>query len=363
MMREPSASDASVRPALSVSAKSGAPGLHPESRAASPSPAPPANASRDVRAGPPGLQKRSQVRRVIAVGGGKGGIGKTLVSVNLAIALAQKNQKVVIVDADLGGANVHTCLGIQQPRTTLTDYVDRKVAKLEEVRIQTSIPNLSLIGGAMDALDAANLKFQQKQKLLRNLQTLDADTVVIDLGAGTSFNVLDFFLVAHHGLLVLLPEPTSIENAYRFIKSAFFRRLQDVEASMGIEDLIETAMSTREGAVRTPLEFVARAKAIDKQAGERLEKELESFRVRLVVNQARGPGDADVGHAVVSAWRKFFGLNLDYLGAISYDDAAWRAVRKRRPLLLDGPDSLAAAAVRKIVDNLLALDARAVKAP
>lgn len=304
------------------------------------------------------MQRRSQVRRIIAVGGGKGGIGKTLVSVNLAVALAQRNQKVVIVDADLGGANVHTCLGIAQPQTTLTDYVERRIARLEDVCVPTSIPNLSLIGGALDALDVANLKFQQKQKLLRNLQTLDADTVVLDLGAGTSFNVLDFFLVAHHGLLVLLPEPTSIENAYRFIKNAFFRRLQDLQTSMGIEDLIETAMSTREGAVRTPLEFVARAKAIDAEAGARLERELEQFRVRLVVNQARGPGDADVGHAVVSAWRKFFGLNLDYLGAISYDDAAWRAVRKRRPLLVEGPESIAAAALRKIADNLLALDAR-----
>lgn len=322
-------------------------------------PAPP----RDSKAQPPGLQRRAQAKRIIAVGGGKGGIGKTLVSVNLAIALAQKQQRVVIVDADLGGANVHTCLGIAQPQTTLTDYVERRVSRLEDVRLPTGVPNLSLIGGAMDALDAANLKFQQKQKLLRNLTSLDADTVVLDLGAGTSFNVLDFFLVAQHGVLVLLPEPTSIENAYRFIKTAFFRRLQDVEASLGVEDLIETALSTREGAVRTPLEFVARARAIDPEAGARLEHELDQFRVRLVVNQARGPGDEDVGHAVVSAWRKFFGLNLDYLGAISYDDEAWRAVRKRRPLLIERPDSIAAGALRRIADNLLALDGRPRRTP
>lgn len=298
---------------------------------------------------------------MIAVGGGKGGIGKTLVSVNLSIALAQQGQRVVIVDADLGGANVHTYLGVAQPQATLTDYLERKVARLEELRLPTGVPNLSLISGAMDALDAANLKFQQKQKVLRNLSTLEADTVVLDLGAGTSFNVLDFFLVAHHGVLVLLPEPTSIENAYRFIKAAFFRRLQELQQELGIEDLIETAMSTREGAVRTPLEFVARARAIDPEAGARLERELEQFRVRLVVNQARGPGDADVGNAVVSAWRKFFGLNLDYLGPISYDDEAWRAVRKRRPLLIERPDSIAAAALRRIADNLLALDARRVR--
>ena len=309
--------------------------------------------------GPPGLARRKGTarRRVIAVGGGKGGIGKTLVSVNLAVALAELGQRVVLLDADLGGANAHTCLGIAQPRATLSDFVTRKAARLEDVRLPTQVPNLTLIGGANDALDAANLKFQQKQRLLRNLNGLDADTVVLDLGAGTSFNVLDFFLVAQHAVLVLLPEPTSIENAYRFIKSAFFRKLQDVESTLGVEELVEQAMSSKEGAVRTPLEFIGRARAIDPAAGARLERELEAFRVRLVVNQVRGAPDADVGHAVVAAWRKFFGLHLDYLGAVSWDDDAWRAVRKRRPLLLESPTCTAALGLRQVAQNLLALDA------
>ncbi|MGA9524821.1 MAG: P-loop NTPase [Myxococcaceae bacterium] len=306
--------------------------------------------------GPPGLARRNSVNRLIAVGGGKGGIGKTLVSVNLAIALAQRGQRVVLIDADLGGANAHTCLGLPQPSTTLSDFVSRKVTRLDDVRVASGIPNLSLIGGASDALDAANLKYQQKQKLLRNLQSLDADTVILDLGAGTSFNVLDFFIVAHHGVLVLLPEPTSIENAYRFIKGAFFRRMQELQDALGVDDLLEAAMSTPEGAVRTPLEFVTRAREVNPEAGARLERELESFRVRLVVNQSRGPADEEVGHAVVSAWRRFFGLQLDFLGAVSYDDDAWRAVRRRRPLLVERPDSAAASGLRRIADNLLALE-------
>ncbi len=293
------------------------------------------------------------------MGGGKGGIGKTLVSVNLSVALAHEGQRVVVVDADLGGANVHTCLGVPQPQSTLSDFVLRKAQKLDDVRLPTPVPGLTLIGGAHDALDAANLKFQQKQRLLRNLAGLDADTVVLDLGAGTSFNVLDFFLLAHHAVLVLLPEPTSIENAYRFVKSAFFRRLQSVSEELGVEDLVDQALSSKEGAVRSPLELVARAKALDPAAGERLAHELDAFRVRLVVNQVRGPGDVDVGHAVVKAWRKFFGLQLDYLGAVSWDDEAWRAVRKRRPLLLEAPRSAAAEGIRRIALNLLSLDGEA----
>jgi flagellar biosynthesis protein FlhG len=305
---------------------------------------------------PPGMKQRRRAGRIIAVGGGKGGIGKTMVSANLGVALAAKGKRVVMVDADLGGANLHTCLGVPQPTVTLTDFLLRKVSKLEEVVVSAGLPNLSLIAGARDVLGAANPKHQQKLKLLRNLQGLAADYVVLDLGAGTSFNVLDFFLIADHGVVVLLPEPTSVENAYRFIKAAFFRRLQNVEDKYGIADLLEQAGNGDEGAVRTPHEVVTRVKARDLALGMKLEAELGSFTARLVVNQSRSAADRDVGTAVVSAWKKFFGLSMDYLGAIGYDDEAWRAVRRRRPIVLERPESEAAAGLLRVAENLLALD-------
>ncbi|MHB8877456.1 MAG: P-loop NTPase [Myxococcaceae bacterium] len=306
---------------------------------------------------PPGLRQRRRAGRIIAVGGGKGGIGKTMVSVNLGVALAAKGKRVVMVDADLGGANLHTCLGVSQPTLTLSDFLLKKTARLEDVMVPAGVDNLSLIAGARDVLGAANPKHQQKLKLLRNLQALAADYVVLDLGAGTSFNVLDFFLIADHGVVVLLPEPTSVENAYRFIKAAFFRRLQNVEDKYGITDLLEQAGAGQQGAVRTPHEVVTRVKARDLALGEKLEAELGTFTARLVVNQSRGPADGEVGAAVVAAWKKFFGLSMDYLGAVSYDDEAWKAVRKRRPILLERPDSEAARGLLRVAENLLALDA------
>lgn len=311
-------------------------------------------------AAPPGLVRRPRARRIIAVGGGKGGIGKSLVSANLSIALARQGRRVLLVDADLGGANLHTCLGVGQPSATLSDFVHRRVAKLEDLQVASGVENLSLIAGAQDVLDAANLKYAQKQKLLRNLQAVDVDYLVLDLGAGTSFNTLDFFLTADHGLLVLLPEPTSVENAYRFIKAAFFRRLQHLGSQLGIEDLLEEAMSSREGALRTPFEFIAHLRGEDPALGAEVARELAEFRVRLVVNQVRGEADQQVGPAVVSAWKKFFGLEMDYLGALRYDDDAWRAVRKRRPLLLEFPDSPASHSLRSVAERILQLDASTV---
>lgn len=313
----------------------------------------------------PGLAQAS-ARRVIAVGGGKGGIGKTLVSANLAIALAQKGARVTLVDLDLGGANLHTCLGVPQPAMTLSDFVTRRTLKLEQLAVPTGVERLSLIAGANDVLDAANPKYQQKQKLIRHLQALQTDYLILDLGAGTHLNVLDFFLIADHGVLVLLPEPTSIENAYRFVKAAFFRRLEQVQERFEIEDVVEAALSTREGAARTPFDVVRMVAERDAQLATELQRELQSFRVKIIVNQVRTSADQTVGAAVVSAWKKFFGLEMENLGHIPYDDEAWRAIRKRRPLLLDRPESTAASCLLRIAENLVGLDAPAsagVRAP
>lgn len=294
-------------------------------------------------------------RRVIAIGGGKGGIGKSLVSANLGIALARRGASVVLLDADLGGANLHTCLGVPQPPRSLSDFVAKRVERLDDVLAETGIERLRLASGAMDELDAANPKHSQKNKLLRHLKALDVDFVLLDLGAGTSFNVLDFFLAADTGVVVLLPEPTSIENAYRFIKAAFFRRLQLAAPDEGFEQLIAQVLAPREGGGMTsPWEAAEQLRQTSPEAAAHFEQILAGFRPLLVVNQARTRADFDVGPTVAAAWKKFFGLELGYLGAIAHDDAVWQAVRARRPLLESAPEGPAAQALLRVAENLIA---------
>jgi flagellar biosynthesis protein FlhG len=248
-------------------------------------------------------------------------------------------------------------MGIDLPRRTLSDFVERKVARIEDVVTPTGVENLGLVSGALDHLDAANPRYAQKMRLLRHVQQMDVDYAILDLGAGTHSNVLDFFLVSDHGLLVLVPEPTAVENAYRFVKAAFWRRLRNVAQVYGYDPLLRSVMES--GSFKSPVDLVASFSERDPDAGRNLARHLAGFRPRLVVNQARTQQDADIGQAVVAAWRKYFGLEMDFLGTISYDDEMWRAVRARRPLLVDRPDVPSARAFGQIADALLALDTAA----
>ncbi len=158
-----------------------------------------------------------------AVGGGKGGVGKSLVTVLLGAALAKLGKRVILVDADLGGSNLHTLLGIRYPKFTLVDFIKKAVPSLEEVLTETPVANMKMICGADDILGVANPKSTQKIKIFNHLQNLAADIILIDLGAGTSFTTIDFFLFAPQRMVVLTPQVTSMQNAYGFIKSSLYR--------------------------------------------------------------------------------------------------------------------------------------------
>src|SRR3712207_4619388 len=107
------------------------------------------------------------LKKIWAIGGGKGGVGKSLVSANVAICLALMGHKVVAVDLELGGANLHTCLGLPIPQMTLSDYVSKKVTRFEDLLVSTPIANLKIISGAQDELGMANLKHMHKNQIIR----------------------------------------------------------------------------------------------------------------------------------------------------------------------------------------------------
>jgi flagellar biosynthesis protein FlhG len=296
---------------------------------------------------------RAGARQVWSIGGGKGGIGKSLLAASIGWQLARLGKRVVLVDADLGGANLHTCLGLPGPSRTLGDFILRRVERIEEVVVETPFPRLSLISGASDVL-GANINYQQKVRVLNKLRSLDVDIVLIDLGAGTSHNIIDFFLISDVSLLAVVPEPTSIENGYRFIKSALYRRLRGAATSPAVREIVDSALDQRNVyGIRTPLDLLAAVEKEDPAAVPRLRRELASFHPRFVVNQVRSPADIAVGHQLVTACARHLGVRASYAGYVHYDDVVWRAVRQRRLFAEKDPDSPPAQEVRRIARSLV----------
>jgi flagellar biosynthesis protein FlhG len=294
-------------------------------------------------------------RRIWSLGGGKGGIGKSLLTASLGWQLSRMGKRVILVDADLGGANLHTCLGLAAvPERTLGDFIQRRVERIDDVVVETGVPRLRLISGASDFLAAANIKHAQKVRVLNRLRTLDVDVVLIDLGAGTSFNIVDFFLVSDLGVLTVVPEPTSVENGYRFIKSALYRKLRAVAEDDTVRALVDSALDPKNAdRIRTPLDLLAAVERADAAAAERLRAEIESFRPHFVVNQVRAEADVPIGHQLVAACARHLGIRASYAGYVSYDDAVWQSVRRRRLFMSDSPGCSAAEQVRRLARGLL----------
>ncbi|HSL18599.1 MAG TPA: P-loop NTPase [Methylomirabilota bacterium] len=291
--------------------------------------------------------------RIWAIGGGKGGVGKSVIAVNLGVAIARGRERVIVVDADLGGANLHTLLGVADPKLTLSDHLARRVRHLEDIVLPTTIPGLQLVSGAQALLEAANPRHGEKQKILRHISELDADHVILDLGAGTSFNVLDFFLVSHRGILVVVPEPTSVENAYHFVKAAFFRSLKQTEPRAKVAAALDrVAANGGLKGTRSARGLVAQVMAIDPDAGAAVLAASATFSASIVVNRTVSASHERLAAEMSMACREVFGIRIEALGSLPTDPMVPRSVLDREPVAAVHPDCPFSIAIRRMVRSL-----------
>ena len=293
--------------------------------------------------------------QIWAVGGGKGGTGKSLVAASLGIHLAQMGRRVILVDGDLGAPNLHTVLGMDPPPLALSDFVKRRFESIETVVFETGVPRLSLISGARNSLDIESLKHFQKTRLLRVLLGLPADVVLLDLGAGTSLNVLDLFSLADRGLMVILPEPTSIENCYRFLKAAFLRRLYHLGRTLGYQSIIDLVMEHRDQSDQgRPSELLDEIARIASCAAAAIASHVETYLPHLVINQVRSHEDERLGEAMEWISERFVGIPLRFAGAIPYDTALVQCLKSRRAYLSEYPRSHTAEMLRAVAESFAA---------
>ena len=285
--------------------------------------------------------------QIWAIGGGKGGTGKSFVTSSLGIHLAQSGHRVVLVDGDLGGANLHTFLGLKPPACSLSDIVKGDGgASLDCAAVETGVPRLRLVSGARNRLDIESLKYFQKTRLVRLIMALSADVVLVDLGAGTSLNVLDLFSIADRGILTVVPEPTAIENCYRFLTAAFLRRLQSIGRTLGYQPIVNLVLDPRwRSRPRRPDEILEEIRRIDSCAARALGAHLEAFRPRLIINQARDHQDARVGSLIQTTSERFLGIPTHHVGVIPYDPMLVRSIKSGKSFMLEYPRSATARAI------------------
>jgi len=245
---------------------------------------------------------------------------------------------VVAIDTDLEGANLHTCLGISSPRVSLADFVAERESDLAKLTLETPIANLQMIAATYGNLASAQPGATRRIELLAGLRRLDCDVVFVDCGAGSHPATIDYFLVGDDGLLVLHPEPTSLENSYSFLRAAFYRRMQVAMKKHEVRDRIREAMDQRnQRGIRTPLDLLREVELMDPEEGKRFVATMRRFRPRIVVNEVTTAEDVKLGFAVRSVCRKFFGIDADYIGYINRDTAVHQSILRRRLVLEEHP--------------------------
>lgn len=297
------------------------------------------------------------VGRFIAVGGGRGGVGKSLVAVNLAVYFAQLGKPVVLVDADAAGSNLHAQFGLKAARSE-PEVEDAAPGAIARALVPTSVPGLSLLPAAHDAVSPGlSLRAGRKMRWLAALRALPAEYLVIDVGPGQSDLAVDVMLAADVPIAVTVPEPPAVETTYRFLRAMFRRRLRRALVRDKLRASILDRALTEMGALPAPIDLVLKLGKMDKTLQDLAWAEACALRVQLVVNQTRVRTDAELGSWMSGLVSRHYGVGLDELGHVEQDDTVWITVRRNKPLLVDSPTSKSARNIERIARRVLALTA------
>lgn len=272
----------------------------------------------------------------VAIGGGKGGIGKSVVSLNLALAMTQLGARVTLVDADLGSANLHTMLGIDHPPLTLQSLLDGRTDSLTHACIDTGYHNLTLVAGSVAVPGAANVHHANKLRLIRQIANMPAEVVVIDCGAGIHYNVVDFFAAADVHLLIASAQLVSLQNAYGFLKASVYRLLRARAQELGKTLVFEAASDLSE--VETVPKLLDAISVRDAVLANALFGTLHDARFGLFGNQLIDHHEQNALLALSRMIADFLCLRVPVLGALMRRDRIHAAVSRRKPFVLGSND-------------------------
>ena len=280
---------------------------------------------------------------IIPIGSGKGGVGKTIFTANLGIMLAQSGKKTVLIDLDLGGSNLHTCLGIKNLNTGISSLINKQENSIDDLLFDTEIENLFFIPGDTLNPGTGNLPFFIKQKIIKQISQLDADFILLDLGAGSTFNTVDFFLVSPYGIIFTSPETTSVLNAYSFIKTSVFRMLyRSFRAKSREREIISNFVNSKiEGSGRSfASDLINELTAFSYHSGKTASEKIKEFHPWVILNRVENQESLTLGSKLQDITAKNIGIDIQFLGHLPEDKEVQLSIFRRVPAVLSSPDSV-----------------------
>lgn len=293
---------------------------------------------------------------VISIGGGKGGIGKSCFTGNLGVALSQTGKKVVLVDADLGAANLHTIIGIARAEKTLKDFLTRKYASLADVLIESPYPNLKLLSSASDILSLSYPTYKEKQRIISEIHKLDADVIIFDIAAGTHQRAIDFFTLAPLGIILIQPVPTSLENAFTFLKNLLVRHLVRVfYRDQETRRYILKASDSRNS--ENTMELSELIKMLESKAPEKI----NAFRKNLIEsgnkfciisNCLKTTGQSVITEKFAKIVKRYLTLNVTVLGNLPFEIFMDKSISERTPFIIKYPNSEFVTEMQEIIKRI-----------
>ena len=307
----------------------------------------------------------------IAILGAKGGVGTSLFSANLAIYLATIGKRVVAVDGDPSGADLHAMLGIgpsvapyiapmpafgaDATLATLASALDHEAINTLPLRepVDGPVPGLQLMDGGLSEPYRGSARRSSLRELERRLGKLDADFAVVDLGSGATDAAIRFWSRSPHRLAIMVPEPNAISGLYRLVRKAFAATALEQASDEAQQAALHEAFS-RAGQSPAPSDIASVLVREWPELGHALQEQMSALRFPFIVNQARLRADLELGDQATVAARRRYGVHLQYLGYIEHDDAVRSCSRKRRPLLLESPGCRASRNIEKIARRLFA---------
>ncbi len=292
---------------------------------------------------------------IYPIAGGKGGIGKSFIAANLGVLLAKQGKKVVLVDLDLGGSNLHTFIGLNKIKTGIHKFLNKSADNLGEVAVPSEIPGLHLISSMDCTVEIANLFAAQKMKIIKALHKMPFDYILLDLGAGTNFNTLDFFLTSNKGLFICTPEPTSIENAFKFIKAVYLRMIKQILKQNAFKDISKKVADLPDDSDFQSSKIIETIMQHDPQKGEMLQKKLGDFQFKFIINQFRKTSDSSLGKKIEKVCNRHFFSEFKFLGNISYDERVHDSIFTKKIYVNKYSYTISAIDLNNISQNLMGI--------